>query len=245
MKKLIKVVLLAVTLSSFVAVVNADENRMQIIIVGPDSEGITNVGFCFTNPSELAGAVSYNTVGFGGSGGFLKHSGTPACPTFAAVSWGYRITAGVTYSYSATATNNGKSYSASTTYTAPANASTPTPTPTTSATSVATSSPTPTPTPTRTSTPTVVENDGTEDAPVASIDVVKRASGKYLLEINSNISDERLIIRATKKGKSTISYSANTDDSGDVSILTSRNLIGYTLTLRYEGRVMDKILVRR
>ena len=75
--------------------------------------------------------------------------------------------------------------------------------------------------------------------------MVKRASGKYLLEINSNISDERLIIRATKKGKSTISYSANTDDSGDVSILTSRNLIGYTLTLRYEGRVMDKILVRR
>ena len=75
--------------------------------------------------------------------------------------------------------------------------------------------------------------------------MVKRASGKYLLEINSNISDERLIIRATKKGKSTISYSTNTDDSGDVSILTSRNLIGYTLTLRYEGRVMDKILVRR
>jgi len=280
-KKFVKVVLLAVTFSSVTSLVNANENQMRIIVVGPDSEGITNVGFCFTNPSELTGYVSYNTVGFGGSGGFLKHSGTPACPNFAAVSFGNRLTAGVTYNYSATATNNGKSYSASTSYTAPASTSsptptpttsatsvatssptptpttsatsvatssptpTPTPTPTTSATSVATSSPTPTPTPTRTSTPTVVENDGAEEAPSASIAVVKRAGGKYLLEINSNISGERISIRATKKGQRTISYNASTDDSGDISILTSRNLLGYTLTLRHEGVVMDRILVNR
>ena len=244
-KKFVKVVLLAVTFSSVTSLVNANENQMRIIVVGPDSEGITNVGFCFTNPSELTGYVSYNTVGFGGSGGFLKHSGTPACPNFAAVSFGNRLTAGVTYNYSATATNNGKSYSASTSYTAPASTSSPTPTPTTSATSVATSSPTPTPTPTRTSTPTVVENDGAEEAPSASIAVVKRAGGKYLLEINSNISGERISIRATKKGQRTISYNASTDDSGDISILTSRNLLGYTLTLRHEGVVMDRILVNR
>jgi hypothetical protein len=292
-KKLVKVVLLAVTFSSVASLVNANENQMRIIVVGPDSEGITNVGFCFTNPSELTGYVNYNTVGFGGSGGFLKHSGTPACPNFAAVSFGNRLTAGVTYNYSATATNNGKSYSASTSYTAPASASSPTPTPTTSATSVATSSPTPTPTtsatsvatssptptpttsatsvatssptptpttsatsvatssptptptPTRTSTPTVVENDGAEESPSASIAVAKRASGKYLLEINSNISGERINIRATKKGQRTISYNASTDDSGDISILTSRNLLGYTLTLRYEGIIMDKVLVKR
>ena len=98
---------------------SAESNQMKIIITGPDADGITSVGICFTNPSEMSGYVSFSTEG-SSSGSFLKHSGTPACPTYASVSNGNRLTAGVTYNYSATASNNGKNYSASLSYTAPA-----------------------------------------------------------------------------------------------------------------------------
>ena len=98
---------------------SAESNQMKIIITGPDADGITSVGICFTNPSEMSGYISFSTEG-GSSGSFLKHSGTPACPTYASMSNGNRLTAGVTYNYSATASNNGKNYSASLSYTAPA-----------------------------------------------------------------------------------------------------------------------------
>jgi hypothetical protein len=80
------------------------ENQMQIIVSGPDASGITSVGICFTNPSELTGTVTYNIAG-SGSGFFLKHSGTPACPSYPSGSSGYRFTPGTTYNYSATASS--------------------------------------------------------------------------------------------------------------------------------------------
>lgn len=97
----------------------ADQGSMQIIVNGPDADGITNVGICFTNPAELTGWVSYVMAG-GSSGGFLKHDGTPGCPSYAGGSAGYRLTPGSTYNYSGTATNGGNNYSASVTYVAPA-----------------------------------------------------------------------------------------------------------------------------
>jgi hypothetical protein len=110
------VILLATLFSSGPAYA---DNQIQIVVSGPDSDGITNVGICFTNPSELSGTVTYN-IDNSGSGAFLKHSGTPACPSYASGSNGFRLTSGVTYNYSATASNNGKSFSASISYTAPA-----------------------------------------------------------------------------------------------------------------------------
>ena len=110
------VILLATLFSSGPAYA---DNQIQIVVSGPDADGITNVGICFTNPSELSGTVTYN-IDNSGSGAFLKHSGTPACPSYASGSSGYRLTSGVTYNYSATASNNGKNFSASLSYTAPA-----------------------------------------------------------------------------------------------------------------------------
>jgi hypothetical protein len=101
LKRLVPVSLIALSLSMVMPVAYA-ENQMQIIVSGPDASGITSVGICFTNPSELTGTVTYNIAG-SGSGSFLKHSGTPACPSYASGSSGYRFTPGTTYNYSATA----------------------------------------------------------------------------------------------------------------------------------------------
>lgn len=101
--------------SSLAQIVN---NQLQIIISGPDSSGITQLGICFTNPTALSGYVNYDLVNVA-SGSFLKHSGTPACPAFASGSVGLRLTPGSVNNYSATASNNGVNYSASLTYTAP------------------------------------------------------------------------------------------------------------------------------
>ena len=117
-KRFIAVAFISIFSSFFTPVAFAD-NKMQVVVSGPDSDGITNVGICFTNPSELSGSVTYNIEG-SSSGGFLKHEGTPACPSYASGSTGNRLIPGQTYNYSATATNNGKSFSASASYTAPA-----------------------------------------------------------------------------------------------------------------------------
>jgi predicted nucleic acid-binding Zn-ribbon protein len=352
-------------------------NQMQIIVSGPDADGITNVGICFTNPSELSGSVIYNIDNVG-SGGFLKHSGTPACPSYASGSSGFRLTPGTTYNYSATASNNGKSFSASTSYTAPAvdpaieaarlarvaadddfrsrqntarataeaqslawntanpgqqkcfqwgpivhsngvstasggacanpvgtvptagatetitatttasptrvetQTSTTTASPTrvetqtstttdsparsdtTTATTIFTPAPTPTAgsmetiTSTSTSTPTpstpaiarpasspeIVESDGSEEEPAATLAVTKKSNGKYQIKINSNVAEEQFIITATKKGSKTVTYKATTNDSGDVIVQTTRNLSGFTLTLRLNGEYMDKEKVK-
>ena len=118
LKRLVPFILIALSLSMVTPTAHAD-NQMQIIVSGPDASGITSVGICFTNPSEMTGTVRYNIEG-SSSGSFLKHSGTPACPSYASGSTGQRLTPGTTYNYSATASNNGKSWSASTSYTAPA-----------------------------------------------------------------------------------------------------------------------------
>jgi hypothetical protein len=160
LKRLVPVSLIALSLSMVMPVAYA-ENQMQIIVSGPDASGITNVGICFTNPSELTGTVTYNIAG-SGSGSFLKHSGTPACPSYASGSSGYRFTPGTTYNYSATASNNGKSFSASTSYTAPG---TPTPTPTPT---IETSTATPTPTPTASTVETRTSTATPTPTPTAS-----------------------------------------------------------------------------
>jgi hypothetical protein len=93
--------------------------ELKIIAIGPNSDGITNIGVCFTNPTALSGNVTYNISG-ASSGSFLKHSGTPACPSFASGSTGLRLSPDTSYNYSATASNNGINYSATLSFSTPA-----------------------------------------------------------------------------------------------------------------------------
>lgn len=96
----------------------AATNQLRIIATEPDYSGITQVGVCFTEPSVLSGYVNYNIINVA-SGSFLKHSGTPPCPTFASGSSGLQLTPDTTYNYSATASNNGINYSATLTHRTP------------------------------------------------------------------------------------------------------------------------------
>jgi hypothetical protein len=166
------------------------------------------------------------------------------------------LTAGTTYQFTINGSIAGSSFTSSKSFTtlgAPTPSPTPAPTfsetstvsstPTPSETRTVSSTPTPTPTPTPKSNPnvTAVEDDGEEEDPSATLGVSKRSNGKYQLVISSNVSEERLIISATRKGFKSITYRVNTNDSGDASIITSRNLSGFTLTLRYNGDNLDKV----
>jgi hypothetical protein len=88
--------------------------------------------------------------------------------------------------------------------------------------------------------PEIVESDGSEEEPAATLAVTKKSNGKYQIRINSNVAEEQFIITATKKGSKAVTYKVTTNDSGDVIVLTSRNLSGFTLTLRLNGEYMDK-----
>jgi hypothetical protein len=120
----------------------------------------------------------------------------------------------------------------------------PTPTPTTSASSVATSgAPTPSAPAQSSSSAAAIEDDGAEDDPYASLRVTKQTTGKYKLMVSSNLADEKLVLSATKKGFRSISYRVLTDESGDVSIVTNRNLSGFTITLRYDGEFLTRVRI--
>ena len=83
--------------------------------------------------------------------------------------------------------------------------------------------------------PPTIEDDGAEEDFYAILKVTKRSDGKYRIELSSNIVEEQLVITATKKGSKSIVYKVETSEFGEASILTSRKLAGFTLTVRFDG----------
>jgi hypothetical protein len=102
---------------------------------------------------------------------------------------------------------------------------------------------TPSPKPSASPKPTTppVENDGEEEDFYGNLSVTKRSDGKYKIDLNSNIVEEQLVITATRKGFKSIVYRVETNEFGDVSIITSRKLSGFTLTLRFEGELLASV----
>jgi len=88
---------------------------------------------------------------------------------------------------------------------------------------------------------TVVDSDGEEVAPEANLKVKKDNAGRITFTITSNLPEEAVIITASKKGSKSIRYSVTTNDSGRASLRTTRNLSGYTLTLRFDSEVLDQL----
>ena len=139
-------------------------NEIRIVVTGPDADGITNIGYCFTDARALSGTVSF--VATSSYGAFLAHSEMPNCPSMVGSSTGQRLTEGTTYAFTVTATNGGNTFTDSLNYTAPAQPAprvtpTPTSTPAPDSSTVSTPpvtetvtapAPTPTPTPTASST---------------------------------------------------------------------------------------------
>jgi hypothetical protein len=88
-----------------------------------------------------------------------------------------------------------------------------------------------------------IDDDGSEELPTGTLKVKKEASGKYLISISSNLSEEKLTLTASRKGKTTIRFSATTNEDGAVRIRTTRNLSGYTLKLIFDGQSLKTIKI--
>jgi hypothetical protein len=88
---------------------------------------------------------------------------------------------------------------------------------------------------------TVIDSDGEEVAPEANLKVKKDNVGRITITITSNLPEEAVIVTASKKGSKSIRYSVTTNDSGRASLRTTRNLSGYTLTLRFDSEILDQL----
>ena len=85
--------------------------------------------------------------------------------------------------------------------------------------------------------PTDPTLDGEEEAPYAAMKAKRSATGAYTIWVSSNIEDDDLIIKASKKGSKTVVYKIHTQDDGNYSFKTNRNLKGFKLTLYYLGDI--------
>jgi len=81
--------------------------------------------------------------------------------------------------------------------------------------------------------------DGEEEAPYAAMKAKRASSGITTIWVNSNIEEDDLIIKASKKGSKTIVYKVRTKDDGNYSFKTTRNLKGFKLTLYYLGDIFS------
>ena len=89
------------------------------------------------------------------------------------------------------------------------------------------------------------DEDGVEEEPAATLAVSYSASlGRYILKVESNLPEETLTIRATKKGARTLRFSINTDEDGIGGIRTKTKLSGYTLVLSFGSDKLDQVRVK-
>jgi hypothetical protein len=113
-----------------------------------------------------------------------------------------------------------------------------------------TPAPTPAPTPTKSSSSgggsnesDIGEDDGVEEEPYAELIATKTGS-RYLISITSNLDQESVQVRATKKGSSTIKFDKQTNSDGNLKFTTTRKLSGYTLTVYLDGDKLNSIKVK-
>jgi hypothetical protein len=88
-----------------------------------------------------------------------------------------------------------------------------------------------------------IDDEGSEELPTGTLKVKKEASGRYLLAVSSNLSEEKVTLTASRKGKATIRFSATTNEDGAVQIRTSRNLSGYSLKLIFDGQSLKTVKI--
>ena len=67
---------------------------------------------------------------------------------------------------------------------------------------------------------------------------------KYVLKIKSNLEEEKIVIRATKKGSRTLVFTTSTNSEGVKNISTARNLAGYSLALVFDNQTLTRINVK-
>jgi hypothetical protein len=105
--------------------------------------------------------------------------------------------------------------------------------------------PTPAPKPSKTNEPTPAQSevsdlDGEEEPTFGKISV-RREKNKYMISISSNLPNELLQVRATKRGQRAISFKIETDDDGSAKFNTSRSLGGYQVALSLDGEILSSV----
>ncbi len=119
---------------------------------------------------------------------------------------------------------------------------------------VPTSKPTPTPTPIPTPTKSsssggvsdesdIGEDDGFEEEPYAALAVTKTGN-KFLISVSSNLDQESVQIKATKKGSATIRFNKQTYSDGTLKFTSTRKLSGFTLTIFLDGDKLNSLKVK-
>ena len=88
-----------------------------------------------------------------------------------------------------------------------------------------------------------LESDGEEiEEPLtADLTAKKESSGKYLISIKSNIYEDQLVVKATKKGSKLIIFKVLTNVNGKAAIRTTRNLAGHKLTLYIDDLLLNSV----
>lgn len=89
-----------------------------------------------------------------------------------------------------------------------------------------------------------LELDGESEDPTGDVSVSYQSSTKkYLVAISSNLGEEDLVLRATKKGAKSLQYKVTTNAEGNVKFSTKNVLKGFTMTLLFNGERLDSVKV--
>lgn len=90
-----------------------------------------------------------------------------------------------------------------------------------------------------------LESDGEEinEPPAAEISAFKESSGKYLIKLDSNIYEDKLMVRAFKKGSKVVVFKVTTNIDGLAAIRTTRNLAGFKLAVYVGDQFLDSIKI--
>jgi hypothetical protein len=95
------------------------------------------------------------------------------------------------------------------------------------------------------STEKELELDGEVEDPSGDLSVGYQSSTKkYLVSISSNLGEEDLVLRATKKGAKSLQYKVTTNAEGNVKFSTKNVLKGFTMTLLFNGERLDSVKVK-
>lgn len=90
-----------------------------------------------------------------------------------------------------------------------------------------------------------LELDGESEDPTGDVSASYQSSTKkYLLSISSNLGEEDLVLRATKKGAKSLQYKVTTNAEGNVKFSTKNVLKGFTITLLFNGERLDSVKVK-
>ena len=95
----------------------------------------------------------------------------------------------------------------------------------------------------------IVENDleldGEGEDPTGDVAVSYQSSTKkYLISISSNLGEENLVLRATKKGAKTLQYKVSTNAEGNAKFSTKNILKGFTMILLFNGERLDSFRIK-